>query len=315
MCSKRGTSSSSSCACRDTPCPSISFPAMFYLLFGVLFGGRSLGGASLTTYLLATYGAFGVIGAALFGFGVGVAIERGQGWMMLKRASPMPPMAFFVAKLFMCAMFALTIFSVWRCWASASAACGCRRSPGLRLGATLVARRAAVLRHRPRARLPARAELRGADREPALPADVVPLGPVDSVSKRCPERSRQSRPSCRRITSRSWRSARSDSGPVSRRGGTSSRSPGSPASDSPSRSTDIDETRIGLGDSFVRHGNRAWCGVPGCLGARRARVQECQVRRAGCERCRVRWRGYAAAPSHPCTLAPLAPSPLRTSST
>ena len=80
--------------------PSIAFPAMFYLLFGVVFGGRGLGGATMATYLIATYGAFGVIGAALFGFGVGVAVERGQGWMMLKRASPMPPMAFFVAKLF-----------------------------------------------------------------------------------------------------------------------------------------------------------------------------------------------------------------------
>ena len=118
--------------------PSISFPAMFYLLFGVLFGGRSLGGASLTTYLLATYGTFGVIGAALFGFGVAVAIERGQGWMMLKRASPMPPMAFFVAKLFMCAMFALTIFSVL---AILGVAFGGVRLPALtwlRLGATLV---------------------------------------------------------------------------------------------------------------------------------------------------------------------------------
>ena len=53
----------------------------------------------MTTYMLATYGAFGVIGAALFGFGVSVAIERGQGWMRLKRVSPMPPLAYFVAKV------------------------------------------------------------------------------------------------------------------------------------------------------------------------------------------------------------------------
>ena len=58
--------------------PSIAFPAMFYLLFGVLFGSRGVGGMSMATYLIATYGAFGVIGAALFGFGVGVAIERGR---------------------------------------------------------------------------------------------------------------------------------------------------------------------------------------------------------------------------------------------
>ena len=76
----------------------IVFPMMFYILFGLMFSGDSVGSTSGPTYLLATYGAFGVIGAALFGFGVGVATERGQGWMRLKRASPMPPAAYFMAK-------------------------------------------------------------------------------------------------------------------------------------------------------------------------------------------------------------------------
>jgi ABC-2 type transport system permease protein len=92
--------------------PSIAFPAMFYLLFGIVFGRGTVGGMTVPTYLIATYGAFGVIGASLFGFGVGVAVERGQGWLMLKRASPMPPMAFFVAKLVMCTMFAAAVVSV-----------------------------------------------------------------------------------------------------------------------------------------------------------------------------------------------------------
>ena len=92
--------------------PSIAFPAMFYLLFGVLFGRGIVGGVTMSTYLIATYGAFGVIGASLFGFGVGVAVERGQGWMLLKRASPMPPMAFFVAKLTLCVIFACAVVGV-----------------------------------------------------------------------------------------------------------------------------------------------------------------------------------------------------------
>lgn len=86
--------------------PSITFPVMFYLLFGVMFGGgRPAAGTTVATYLLATYAAFGVIGAALFGFGVGVAIERGQGWMTLKRATPMPPLAYFFAKVVMAMAF------------------------------------------------------------------------------------------------------------------------------------------------------------------------------------------------------------------
>ena len=79
----------------------IALPVMFYVLLGVAFGGDETGGVGRTTYLLATYGTFGVIGAALFGFGVSVAVERGQGWMRLKRVSPMPPQAYFVAKVVM----------------------------------------------------------------------------------------------------------------------------------------------------------------------------------------------------------------------
>lgn len=90
--------------------PAITFPVMFYALFGLAFGGgRGVGGVSMATYLIATYGAFGVIGASLFGFGVGVAVERGQGWMVLKRATPMPPLAYFAAKLVTCTIFAAVI--------------------------------------------------------------------------------------------------------------------------------------------------------------------------------------------------------------
>ena len=90
--------------------PSIAFPVMFYALFGLAFGsGRVTQTTNMATYLIATYGAFGVIGAALFGFGVGVAVERGQGWMMLKRATPMPPLAYFFAKLAMAALFSAII--------------------------------------------------------------------------------------------------------------------------------------------------------------------------------------------------------------
>ncbi len=90
--------------------PTLTFPLMFYLLFGVAFGGaRVVGQVNMGTYLLATYGAFGVIGASLFGFGVGVAVERGQGWMLLKRASPMPPAAYFCAKIVMAMIFGALI--------------------------------------------------------------------------------------------------------------------------------------------------------------------------------------------------------------
>lgn len=84
--------------------PTLLFPWMFYLFFGVLFG--SGGNAE---YLLATYGAFGVIGPALFGFGVGVASDRQQGLLQMKRVLPMPMSAYFGAKIGICFMFSIVI--------------------------------------------------------------------------------------------------------------------------------------------------------------------------------------------------------------
>ena len=89
--------------------PTLAFPVMFYLLFGVALGGRMAGPVSMAAYLLATYGTFGVMGASLFGFGVGVAVERGQGWLLFKRATPMPPPAYFAAKLAMVVLFGTVI--------------------------------------------------------------------------------------------------------------------------------------------------------------------------------------------------------------
>lgn len=86
--------------------PTLTFPAIFYVMFGVIFGGKqAIGSITVSTYLLATYAAFGVIGASLFGFAVGVAMERGYGWLQVKRASPMPPLAYLAAKTAMAMTF------------------------------------------------------------------------------------------------------------------------------------------------------------------------------------------------------------------
>jgi ABC-2 type transport system permease protein len=90
------------------------FPLIFYVIFGITFADQTAGGVGVTTYMLATYGAFGVIGAALFGFGASIATERGQGWMRLKRVSPMPPLAYFVAKVVMAtAVSALIVLALF----------------------------------------------------------------------------------------------------------------------------------------------------------------------------------------------------------
>jgi ABC-2 type transport system permease protein len=69
----------------------------------------AIGGTTLPAYLIASYGTFGVMGASLFGTAAGLASERGLGWLQLKRASPMPPSAYFLAKILMGATFSAII--------------------------------------------------------------------------------------------------------------------------------------------------------------------------------------------------------------
>src|SRR5215470_18305321 len=73
----------------------LSFPVMFYVLFGLVLNSNAMIGATrVPTYLIATYGTFGVMGASLFGTAAGLASDRGLGWLQVKRASPMPPFAY-----------------------------------------------------------------------------------------------------------------------------------------------------------------------------------------------------------------------------
>lgn len=90
----------------------IGFPVMFYVLFGVMNRGEMTHGAIVAKYLLASYAAFGVVGAALFGIGVGLAGERVSGWLELKRASPMPPLAYLLAKCVASVAFGIVIANV-----------------------------------------------------------------------------------------------------------------------------------------------------------------------------------------------------------
>lgn len=82
----------------------IGFPIMFYLIFGVANRGRPV-----ALYLVAGYTCMGVVSACLFGIGLVLAMERAQGWLDLKRASPMPRLAYIGAKVVSSAAFGLII--------------------------------------------------------------------------------------------------------------------------------------------------------------------------------------------------------------
>jgi ABC-2 type transport system permease protein len=88
----------------------LSFPIMFYVLFGLVLNAKqSLAGTPVPVYMIATYGTFGVMGASLFGTAAGLASDRGLGWLQVKRASPMPPFAYFAAKVITSMIFSTII--------------------------------------------------------------------------------------------------------------------------------------------------------------------------------------------------------------
>lgn len=87
--------------------PSLLFPVMFYLFFGVLFSAPEASYSS--AYMLATYGTFGVIGPALFAFGAEIAVEKDKNMLALKQISPMPILAYFMAKVVTSGVFAFVI--------------------------------------------------------------------------------------------------------------------------------------------------------------------------------------------------------------
>ena len=89
----------------------IGFPLMFYVLFGLSLG-RGANGPKASEYLLASYAVFGCVTAALFAFGVGVSTERASGWMLLKRAAPLPTAVYLASKVLTCMLFGGVIVSL-----------------------------------------------------------------------------------------------------------------------------------------------------------------------------------------------------------
>ncbi|WP_133500396.1 ABC transporter permease [Cognatilysobacter terrigena] len=87
--------------------PTLVFPPMFYVLFAVLLNHK--GGPDVATYLLATYGVFGVMAPGLFGFGVAIAMDRERGFLTLKRAQPVPAGAVLLSRMAMAMLFATAI--------------------------------------------------------------------------------------------------------------------------------------------------------------------------------------------------------------
>ena len=92
--------------------PFLLLPVALYLFFGVLLFGEALRkDPRAAAGMFVVWCIFGVMGPGLFGFGVFVAMEREQGLLTLKRAQPMPPAAYLLAKMGMSLLFSAAILA------------------------------------------------------------------------------------------------------------------------------------------------------------------------------------------------------------
>jgi ABC-2 type transport system permease protein len=115
--------------------PTLLFPVIFYVFFGLVFSmNRSL---HMPTWLLATFGVLGVMAPALFGFGVGIAVEKGEGWLRLKRVAPVPVLVPLAARALMAMIFAFLVFAILATLAALFGGVELPRARWLALAATL----------------------------------------------------------------------------------------------------------------------------------------------------------------------------------
>ena len=86
--------------------PTLLFPAMFYLLFGVLMSNAD---PTIGLQTFARLGVFGTMAPGLFGFGVSLAFEREYGTLTYKQALPLPHGSYLLARMVMAMLFACII--------------------------------------------------------------------------------------------------------------------------------------------------------------------------------------------------------------
>jgi ABC-2 type transport system permease protein len=81
-------------------------PSILLLIFGSLYQGDDLNGASAAAYLMVSMGLFGSMSAAI-GSGGTIAVERGLGWNRQLRLTPLTPNGYVLSKVVLALVMAL----------------------------------------------------------------------------------------------------------------------------------------------------------------------------------------------------------------
>jgi len=92
--------------------PFLVIPVALYVFFTSLGGDPSQAPKpelQMPLRMFTGFSIMGVMGPALFAFGMTLAMDRDLGLLRLKRALPMPPMAYMLGKMVMAALFSVAV--------------------------------------------------------------------------------------------------------------------------------------------------------------------------------------------------------------
>jgi ABC-2 type transport system permease protein len=81
--------------------PTLLFPVLFYLLIGFIFGAFKSKDPNVPFFMFCGFATMAAMTPGIFGFGIGLALEREQGLFRYKRAVPMPAFASLFASVAM----------------------------------------------------------------------------------------------------------------------------------------------------------------------------------------------------------------------
>jgi len=105
-------------------------PVVLFSFFGLPFAGRTgPRGLDIGVVLLISFSAYAVGQVMVYGFGIGVAMERGQKIDVLMRATPLPPGVYLAAKIVVAMLFGLLATLIL--FAYAGVVGGIRVAPGV----------------------------------------------------------------------------------------------------------------------------------------------------------------------------------------
>lgn len=93
--------------------PFLLIPVTLYLLFGSIatMSPSTQPGLNVPLRMFTGFGVVGIMGPALFAFGMAVALDREQGLLKLKRALPMPVGAYLFGKMLMAMIFSVLVMT------------------------------------------------------------------------------------------------------------------------------------------------------------------------------------------------------------